>query len=268
MDARRARRVHRNAVPKSSCRSIALLRQVSKCVPAIRNVLSQVQDNVAHCGRPSKGTRLPAPATPCPAILATALSSLQTAPQPRIRQPRQLRDRAGWLFGTKRASLAPSLQLAAPATPDSLSAVPALRAPAGRAGRLRLCQRSGAGQFLRNLPPSSSLLWAKKEAKVTPTLHSSPQGDPPHQYFANSRAVGGPEQKGEPFPSSWTLQGSSPLPPPPRAPMTRSPAHFERLPGLPAARRAPVAAGGPSATAARGGRFHPLREVLYRIPAT
>lgn len=37
--------------------------------------------------------------------------------------------------------------------------------------RLRLGRRGGAGPFLRKLPPSSSLLWAKKEAKAPIPLH-------------------------------------------------------------------------------------------------
>lgn len=142
VDARRARRVHRNAVPKSSCRSIALLCQVSKCVPTIRSVLSQVQDKVAHCGRPSKGTRLPAPATPCPAILASALSSLQTAPQLRVRQPRQLRDRAGWLFRTKTPSLAPCCSRNA-RFPERSTRAPGARRPRRAAASLT-AQRSWA----------------------------------------------------------------------------------------------------------------------------
>lgn len=42
-----------------------------------------------------------------------------------------------------------------------------------------------------------------------------------------------------------TLQGGSPLPPLPRAPMIRSPAHFERLPGSRAAKESHRGARGP-----------------------
>lgn len=42
---------------------------------------------------------------------------------------------------------------------------------------------------------------------------------------------GGTGAKGRTFQNLWILPGNSPLPPPPRAPMTRSPAHFERLAG-------------------------------------
>lgn len=44
--------------------------------------------------------------------------------------------------------------------------------PAGRGGRLLPGPRSGAGRFLGNFPPSSSLLWVEKEAEAPTSLHS------------------------------------------------------------------------------------------------
>ncbi|KAM7243966.1 hypothetical protein CapIbe_004574 [Capra ibex] len=108
-----------------------------------------------------------------PATRATAPQSLRPEPQPYDRPPRQLRGRADRSLGKKRlSSLAPHLLPVAPAPPGSLRAVPAPRAPAGREGLLRLGPRSWAGQFLRNLPLSSSPLWAQKEAKTPLPLHN------------------------------------------------------------------------------------------------
>ena len=126
--------------------------------------------------------RPPAPGTPHPATRATAPWSLRPEPQPCDRPPRQLRGRAGRSLGKKKlSSLAPRLLPAAPAPPGSLSAVPAPRAPRGREGRLRLGPRSWAGRFLRNLPLSSSPLWAQKEAKTPIALHNQtlPNSTPP-----------------------------------------------------------------------------------------
>lgn len=244
MDARRARQVHRNATPQSSCGSIPLMCQVSKRVPR-------------GSGRPPPQASTASPAArvpprgpghqhqPPPALL----------PWPLRRRPSELARSSAFArrgscgvgladaLGQKRPRLSLRLQLAAPAPPGSLSAVPAPRAPAGREGRLRLRLRCGAERFLRNLPPSSSsLLWAKREAKSAPCLSPS---SPSPSYSANCRAVGGPERKGELFRvrvPSRAVARYPPFPPRPRAPMTRGPALFERLPGSPAARRAGVGA--------------------------
>lgn len=131
-----------------------------------------------------------------PATQASAPSSPRSAPRPRTLPPRQLRGPAGWRPRTKSSSsLAAPVPLATPASPGSLCAVPAPGAPAGRGGRLRPGPRSGAGRFLTNFPPSSSLLWAEKEAEAPTPFHSQPL----HQHLANSRAVGGSERRGEPF---------------------------------------------------------------------
>lgn len=130
--------------------------------------------------------------------------------------------------------------------------------PGARRPRPRL--RSGAERFLRNLPPSSSLLWATRGAQAP---YSSRHTDPPHhtQHAPSMVSMeGGLERKGELFrvrvPSRAGARSPPPLTPP-RAPMTRSPALFERLPGSPAARGPQGRTGGPRATAARGGRFLP-----------
>lgn len=251
MDARRARHVHRNAAPKSPGRSFTRLCQLSKCVPEIRSVLSPAPDGGDRSGRPYDGLRPRAPATRSPAPQAGASSSPQTVPKPRTRPPRQLRGPAGWRPGTKSpSSLAARLPLAAPAPPGSLRAVPAPGAPAGRGGRLRPGPRSGAGRFLTNFPPSSSPLWAKKEGEAPTPFHSHT----PHTSTLPVLERRGDLSEGErTVPSPWTLQGSSPLPPPPWAPMIRSPAHFERLLGSPAAKEDRSGAQeGPSATAACG----------------
>lgn len=118
--------------------------------------------------------------------------------------------------------------LASPALLGSLRAVPAPRAPAGRRKRPRLCPRSPAGLLFRNLPPSPSIFRTKKIAMEG--LRSSPEDTPPPPE------PWGTCPKGPISPSSWTLQGSTRSHPYRRAPMIRSPAHFESLPGSPAAK--------------------------------
>ncbi|XP_043419815.1 uncharacterized protein LOC122473383 [Prionailurus bengalensis] len=63
--------------------------------------------------------------------------------------------------------------------------------PAGRGGRLLPGPRSGAGRFLGNFPPSSSLLWVEKEAEAPTSL----QSDPLHQapcHIPDRKRVGLP----------------------------------------------------------------------------
>ena len=110
------------------------------------------------------GRRRQPPPTPLPRPLCRRLPTLPHSPAP-ARSGSCGVGLAGASGGKAYQSPAPRLQLWAPAPTGSLRTVPAPQAPAGREGRLRFGPRSRAGRFLRNLTPSSSLLWAKKREK-------------------------------------------------------------------------------------------------------
>lgn len=196
MDACRARHVHRTQLPSHrvdpfhvcvNSPSASLIFGASSPRPQTAGLAAGVPTR--GCGR----GRQP-PTTPLPRPVRRPLSKLPRSPHP---PAPAARGPAAGNPGRKahRVSLL-VLPLAAPAPLGSLRAVPAPRAPAGRAGRLRPDPRSGVGPFLTNFSPSSSLLRAKKEAEAP---YFFPQSYPSHQHLANSRAVGGSERRGEPF---------------------------------------------------------------------
>lgn len=169
--ARRPRQVHRNAAPPVT--GSILYTSMSSLQMRPRG-LERPDAGSGLRGPPwasLRGMRPLAPATPAPlpGPLRRRLLKLPRSPAPARRGicgPGWLAPRDKWASESRSLAATCSSRTVRVAGRSSRA-----RAPAGHGGQLCLGPRSGVGRLLRNLPPSSPLVWTPKEAKAPILLH-------------------------------------------------------------------------------------------------